>query len=106
LKVDVEGHEYEVLAGNDWSRFRPEVICIEADHIIKDWRPLLRKNGYKLVFFDGLNEYYADSKTDRAKKFNFIKHVLLELKGGIAADDYEKLEKLEKEKYWAKRRFG
>ncbi len=97
LKVDVEGYEYEVLNGNDWSQFRPEVICIEADHIIKDWRPLLRKNGYDKVFFDGLNEYYVDSKTDRAKHFNFINHVLLDLKGGIAADDYEKLSSFEKE---------
>jgi len=95
LKVDVEGYEYEVLRGNDWSKFRPEVICIEADHILRDWRPLLKKHDYGKVFFDGLNEYYTDLKTDRAKKFNYVGHVLMELKGGIAADDYEKMEALE-----------
>lgn len=96
LKVDVEGFEFEVLNGNDWSKYRPEVVCIEADHIVKNWKPILKDNGYKKVFFDGLNEYYADSKTDRASRFNYVQHVVIELKGGIAADDYEKLEKLKK----------
>jgi hypothetical protein len=36
LKVDVEGLEYEVLIGNDWSKYRPEVICVEANHIDTD----------------------------------------------------------------------
>lgn len=92
LKVDVEGYEYEVLNGNDWSQFRPEIICIEANHVIKDWRALLKKNGYVQIFFDGLNEYYVDEKTDRVKKFDYVNHVLLELKGGIAADDYDRQE--------------
>ncbi len=29
LNVDVEGMDYEVLASNDWSRFRPTVVCVE-----------------------------------------------------------------------------
>jgi FkbM family methyltransferase len=91
LKVDVEGYEYEVLKGNDWTAFRPEVICVEANHVLRDWRPLLKKHGYGLVFFDGLNEYYADTKIDRAQKFKFVDHVVLDLKGGIAADDYDVL---------------
>jgi len=89
LKVDVEGYEYEVLAGNDWSNFRPQVICIEANHIVKDWRPLLVKNRYSKEFSDGLNDYYVDTTTDRAKKFNYVDHVVLDLKGGISSDDYE-----------------
>ncbi len=97
LKVDVEGFEYEVLKGNDWSKFRPEVICIEADHIVKDWRPMLIKNNYEKVFFDGLNEYYADSKTNRAQQFNLINHILLDLKGGISADDYDVVKELQDE---------
>lgn len=76
LKVDVEGYEYEVLASNDWTKFKPEVICIEANHVHKDWRPLLKKNEYKLVFFDGLNEYYVDKNSIRAKKFNYVRAVI------------------------------
>lgn len=76
LKVDVEGFEYEVLAGNDWKIYRPEVICIEANHVKKDWRPLLAKNNYSFVFFDGLNEYYADNTTNRAEQFNYVQKVI------------------------------
>ena len=76
LKVDVEGLEYDVLSSNDWKKFRPEVICIEANHVDKDWRPLLRENQYSLIFFDGLNEYYADNKTNRAKKFDYVRTVI------------------------------
>jgi len=59
LKIDVEGFEYEVVKGNDWTKYRPEVICIEANHINHDWRPILTKNRYKLFIADGLNEYYV-----------------------------------------------
>src|SRR6185312_9435381 len=61
MKIDVEGLEYEVLDSNDWSTYRPEVICIEANHVKKDWRPILRKAQYTLVFHDGLNDYYLDN---------------------------------------------
>ncbi|HEX7633280.1 MAG TPA: FkbM family methyltransferase [Candidatus Saccharimonadales bacterium] len=76
MKVDVEGFEYEVLSGNDWEKYRPQVICIEANHVDKDWRPLLIKQNYSLVFADGLNEYYVDNSTDRAKKFDYVKGVI------------------------------
>ncbi len=95
LKVDVEGHEYEVLSGNDWEKFRPEVLCVEQrifKH--KDWRALLKDNGYEQVFFDGLNEYYADSKTIAADRFDYIQHVVIELGGGIAASDYNEINAL------------
>jgi FkbM family methyltransferase len=89
LKVDVEGYEYEVLNGNDWSKYRPEVLCIESNHVVRDWRPLLRRKGYSKVFFDGLNEYYVDQKASRRIDFEYVDHVLLDLKGGISADDLE-----------------
>jgi FkbM family methyltransferase len=62
LKIDVEGFEYEVMIGNDWSKFRPEVVCIEANHIQKDWHPIFAKNSYKLFIADGLNDYYVSSE--------------------------------------------
>lgn len=70
LKVDVEGFEYEVIKGSDWTKYRPEVLCIEANHVSKDWRPILRRNRYKLFIFDGLNEYYvAEEAWKRTKGF-------------------------------------
>lgn len=77
LKVDVEGYEHEVLTGNNWSVYRPELICIEANHIIKDWRPLLALNKYHLVLNDGLNNYYlAEESLSRKKLFPFPKTLI------------------------------
>lgn len=70
IKIDVEGFEYQVVAGNDWRRYRPEVICIEANHVSDDWRPILTRHKYKLFIFDGLNEYYvAQESWSRTKNF-------------------------------------
>lgn len=76
MKIDVEGLEYEVLSGNDWESDRPEVICIEANHVMRGWREILKKNDYGKVFFDGLNEYYADKRTKRAEKFNYVEAII------------------------------
>ncbi len=62
MKIDVEGFEYEVVAGNNWEKFRPDVVCIEANHVSKDWRPILVGHNYKLFIADGLNEYYVAQK--------------------------------------------
>jgi FkbM family methyltransferase len=89
MKIDVEGLEYEVLASNDWEMYRPEVICIEANHIQKDWHPILRKAGYDLVFDDGLNEYFTDNRTDRKQKFDYVKDVVHDRGGGVRADHFQ-----------------
>lgn len=65
LKVDVEGFEREVLAGADWSCFRPRVVVMEAtvpksdEPAHQDWEPLLLEVGYRFAMFDGLNRFYA-----------------------------------------------
>jgi FkbM family methyltransferase len=66
LKVDVEGLELSVLQSNDWSRFRPKLILVEAtfpetpvrrpDHV----RPFLEAQGYQHVYFDGLNDFFSE----------------------------------------------
>ena len=70
IKIDVEGYEYEVIAGNDWTKHRPEIICIEANHVAKDWSSILLTHKYKLFINDGLNEYYvAQEAWSRTKDF-------------------------------------
>jgi FkbM family methyltransferase len=61
MKIDVEGFEYEVIKGNDWSEYRPSILCIEANHqeTKKDWDAILRSADYKQFIFDGLNAYYV-----------------------------------------------
>ncbi|HUS22617.1 MAG TPA: FkbM family methyltransferase [Aeromicrobium sp.] len=77
MKIDVEGSEYEVLAGNDWNTFRPELLCIETDHMVRDWFPLLKAANYRMVFDDGLNAYFlAAEARHRAELFSFADDVL------------------------------
>ncbi|MEU8075754.1 FkbM family methyltransferase [Catellatospora citrea] len=72
LKVDVEGLEYQVLRGNDWSRFRPILLCVEAIHIVQDWHQILADADYDKVFFDGVNEYFlAREQSARAERHDF-----------------------------------
>jgi len=76
MKIDVEGYEYNVLEANNWSLYRPEVICIEANHIEHDWHQILKKNDYEKVFFDGLNEYFVDKKLAKKRKFSYVDAVI------------------------------
>lgn len=65
MSIDVEGHEREVLLGNEWSRFRPRVLVIEATlpctaipcHDM--WEDVVLAADYVFAFFDGLNRYYV-----------------------------------------------
>jgi FkbM family methyltransferase len=78
MNIDVEGFEYNVIKGNDWSKYRPQVICVEANHIAQDWRPMLEKARYELVFFDGLNNYYVAAEHHyMADSFSYVDTVLL-----------------------------
>lgn len=66
LKVDVEGMESSVLRSNDWSRFRPTIVLVEATHpnttelSCGEWEPFLLSQNYRLAAFDGLNRYYIE----------------------------------------------
>jgi FkbM family methyltransferase len=65
LKIDVEGGEADVLAGNDWARFRPKVIVAEAiapgsnSESYQAWEPYLLAQGYRFALFDTLNRFYV-----------------------------------------------
>lgn len=71
LKIDVEGHEAAVLRGNDWKKFHPKVICIEANHKESDWSRQLKNEGYVSIINDGLNEYYVEKKSVDKMLSNF-----------------------------------
>ncbi len=70
MKIDVEGYEEYVLKGNDWEKYRPTVICIEANHRRTEWPDILLHANYRKFMFDGLNEYYiAEEKWSITKEF-------------------------------------
>ena len=65
LKIDVEGHEYQVIKGGNWKRHQPWVIVVEAtkpntqEENYQDWEQVLLEEGYLFSWFDGLNRYYV-----------------------------------------------
>ncbi|MDR0591049.1 MAG: FkbM family methyltransferase [Candidatus Nomurabacteria bacterium] len=63
LKIDVEGLEPEVLKGNDWTLYRPWVVCIESIHDEHDKIcEIMSDNKYILLFDDGINKYFLSSE--------------------------------------------
>lgn len=94
MKIDVEGFEYEVLSSNDWKIYRPEMVCIEANHVMHDWRPILENNSYELVWNDGLNDYYlARESSSRKNNFSYAETMLTEKQ----IIPYHVLDKIEEE---------
>ena len=90
LNIDVEGYEYEVLSGNNWSIYRPQVICIDSTDIIKNWKSILLNNSYILFFFDGLNEYYVDkNEKSLSENFSYVKAIIE--KQPIQSDVYKNI---------------
>lgn len=67
LKVDVEGHELDVIVGMNWDKFRPKILCVEATKpnttidVFDDWEPLLIKAGYQFVEKNPYNRFYKDA---------------------------------------------
>jgi hypothetical protein len=70
LKVDVEGAEADVLAGNDWKRFRPKVVVCEAiaplsnEPAWDEWEPYLLAQGYRFCLYDQLNRFYVAEEAE------------------------------------------
>lgn len=53
LAIDVEGMDEDVIEGNDWVRFRPQLVVIEGIH-----DKSMARVGYKKLLFNGLNSFY------------------------------------------------
>jgi FkbM family methyltransferase len=78
LKIDVEGSERAVLAGADFTKFRPWIVLLEATRPMTNidnsaaWEPLLLAAGYQHVYFDGLNRFYvaAEKSAELARYFS------------------------------------
>ena len=82
LKVDVEGFERAVLAGNDWKRFRPGIIVVEATlpnsqvECHEEWDEIVASADYLFAYADGLNRYYvAREHQELVSSFKFPPNV-------------------------------
>jgi FkbM family methyltransferase len=97
LKVDVEGHEREVLLGNDWGAHRPWIVVVEATQPMtmepshQGWEGILTSAGYLFVYGDGLNRFYvADEHKDLSTAFEFPPNVFDEF---LRASEVEAMER-------------
>lgn len=99
LKIDVEGHEKEVLQGIDFSHWRPWIILVESTIPNTEapnfsvWEELILGSSYHHVYFDGLNRFYvADEHHGLDSSFskppnvfdNFVSHRFHEAQVSLA----------------------
>lgn len=91
MKIDVEGMEYAVLKSYDW-KVKPEALAIE-DNDTDKWLPIVTKNGYRQVCFDGLNRYFVpnDSKRDLSKYQSILNEQVIPLPQARLAERVEDL---------------
>ena len=83
-KVDVEGEEKNVLLGNDFENYRPEVFCIESTKpgtmisCYELWEEILLINNYLFAFKYSKNRYYTDNRIEglRERFYQINKYIL------------------------------
>jgi len=111
LKIDVEGAEADVVSSNDWLRWRPVVVVVEATApnsqipTHEAWDPALIEASYSFVYFDGLSRWYVAKEHSSLIKYfqtppnffdDFVLHRTheLELKLKQASDRLRDMEQL------------
>jgi FkbM family methyltransferase len=87
LKVDVEGFEEDVLKGNDWTKYRPWVVVVEATMPTSQqenydlWEPIILNACYRFAYADGLNRFYvADEHAELLPAFKYPPNVFDDFK--------------------------
>jgi FkbM family methyltransferase len=100
LKIDAEGFEAAVIAGNDWGRFRPWIVVVEvvtaaqAPTAPPSWESELVGARYARAYDDGINRFYvADEHPELLPAFRtppnildgFVTARLAEAEDGLAA---------------------
>ena len=65
LKIDIEGYEKQAILGNNWEKFRPWIVVVEATLPMSqienhhEWEHILLKADYQFAYADGLNRFYV-----------------------------------------------
>jgi FkbM family methyltransferase len=61
LSIDCEGVDMHVLQSNDWSLYRPGLVCVEHSMPIHELDEYMISQTYKLHTRTGGNSFYSDS---------------------------------------------
>jgi hypothetical protein len=69
LSIDCEGEDFAVVRSNDWTLYRPRLICVEDNHCSKEpeFVPFFQANGYRAVITPDARLYpnyiFVDAKS-------------------------------------------
>ena len=90
LRVDVEGFREAALRGNDWSKYRPWIIIVEATRPIsqqdshEEWESILLTADYHFTYADGFNRYYvANEHAELLSAFRYPPNVFDDFKSNL-----------------------
>lgn len=74
LKIDVEGHELEVLKSFDFEKYKPRLIVTEDNFkdADKSVRYFLRTQGYKVIARDRINYWFAPISEIKHFRYDYI----------------------------------
>ena len=77
MRINAGGNELDVISTNNWTKYRPTLLCVSASDSSKNRQTILAKHGYTLFFFDGLNEYFVTEKSQfLVDEFSYSESVL------------------------------
>jgi FkbM family methyltransferase len=71
ISIDLEGYDFIAIKSNNWSKYRPAVICIESAtsyHMKKQDKQTfeitsyLNEVGYELAYHNGMDAFYKDKE--------------------------------------------
>ncbi len=77
LKIDAEGAELAIVRSTNWRKLRPRILLIEAvlpwsnTLANEEWEPILLAQGYRRVYFDGINCFYVPEEEAYALEAHF-----------------------------------
>jgi FkbM family methyltransferase len=62
ISIDTEGHEMEVLIGNNWDTYRPKLLIIETGRLHSEIYNFMKSKNYSPVIHNNLNGIYIDNE--------------------------------------------
>lgn len=62
ISIDTEGHEMEVLSGNNWDLYRPKLLIIETGRLHHEIYNFVVSKNYSPVIHNNLNGFYVNNE--------------------------------------------
>jgi FkbM family methyltransferase len=60
LSVDAEGNDLEVLKGNNWEKYRPNFVLVEANKGASEIVSFMESQNYLYLLSNGVNAFFID----------------------------------------------